>query len=384
RGGPMVIKNNIIENNQEGGIVCKGLDVEIIENIIRNNSTHFVGGGIYFIDCGNTSKISMNILTHNEANLGGGIRCAYCSPLISENVFFENTASQGGGGIVLRSSDALIVNNVFNGNCAGSGGAILCEETSAPKIVNNTLYGNNATYLGGALYFNYYSNAVIMNSILWGNSARSGKEIFIGNAGVSAVSIDYSNVERGEKSVFVKPGGSVLAWGDNMIDEDPGFVDRANNDFHLLYTSSCVGAGLESYTYSPGKDMEGDPRGSGHGSVEIGADEFYGRLYFTGEATPGGEIKARIVGGPGSQAYALLIGTEVLDPPLPTKYGALYLKTPYTTVGPLGAFPADGVLTLKARIPQSPVAPYDLPMQVLMDSTYLFHSLTNLAVLKIR
>jgi len=378
------VHHNIIINNQDGGIKCSGATVDIIENTISNNTTPFYGGAIFCIACNSASKISKNTFVDNYAEIGGAIRFAFCSPTVSENLFSGNMASHGGGALFLRSSDSQIINNVFCGNASKHGGAILAEQYSSPKIVNNTLYGNSATLCGGGLFCAYYSNAVIMNSIFWNNSARSGKEIYISSSGVSAVAIDYSNLERGENSVFVEAGGSALAWGSHMIDDDPDFADRDNKDFHLLYTSPCVGAGSKSYTYRPEEDMEGDKRGYSSTMVDIGADEFYNHLYFAGNAFPGGEIEARIVGEPGAQVHALLIGTETLDPPINMKYGKLYLQAPYLVIGPLGEIPPEGVLILKTRIPESPVAPYDLPMQALLDSTYLFQSLTNLGVLKIR
>jgi len=380
------IQHNIIENNKDGGILCSGESMIIRNNTISNNTTPSLGGGIECYYCDSSSAaIDMNTFSNNQASWGGAIYCHSASPLIGENRFTGNMASSMGGAIALHHSESIIRNNVFDGNeSIIGGGALYCKKSSAPKIINNTLYGNKATLYGGGLFCHDYSSPVILNSIFWNNSARSGNEIYISWHGISTVAINFSNVERGENSIFIEPGGSAIAWGSHMIDDDPGFVDGPNHDFHLLHTSPCVDAGTKHYTYFYSKDMEGDARGSNQTAADIGADEFHSHLYFAGHATPGGEVEARIVGDPGTPVHALFIGTAAADPPVYTKYGMLFIEEPYLVLGPLGDIPLDGVMRLKARIPQSPAAPYDLFMQALMESTHLNHSLTNLEILKIR
>ena len=56
----------------------------------------------------------------------------------------------------------------------------------------------------------------------------------------------------------------------NLIDVDPEFVDRANGDYHLLYSSPAIDAGDGDIEVSD--DMDGDLRPMG-GGCDIGADE---------------------------------------------------------------------------------------------------------------
>ncbi len=59
--------------------------------------------------------------------------------------------------------------------------------------------------------------------------------------------------------------GTVNLWA------DPGFVDPANGDYHLLPTSAAIDAGVDAGVTV---DMDGDPRPYGAG-YDIGADEYF-------------------------------------------------------------------------------------------------------------
>jgi hypothetical protein len=165
--------------------------------------------------------------------------------------------------------------------------------------------------------------------------------------------------------------------GTGNIDVDPQFADAGSFDLHLLYTSPCRDAGDDTAVIDT-EDFEGDPR-IAVGAVDMGADEFHRHLYYTGDATPGGNIKGKFVGLPGTSPLALFLGAGVLDPPAKTMWGYYYLAPPWLMIGPLGSIPADGILVLSTTLPATPPAPYDVPMQALIGD-----SLTNLSVLEVR
>ncbi|MHC4945061.1 MAG: right-handed parallel beta-helix repeat-containing protein [Planctomycetota bacterium] len=378
------ITNNLISGNSSdhsgGGILCYSYSSPTItHNTIAENSAPS-GGGIYCQGhC--VPIIKSNTITANKSAGGGGIYCWNSSPTIMDNTINGNV-TQKGGGIFCGVASPTIANNIISGNTAGSdgttgyGGGIFFTKCVSPTITNNTITWNEAAD-GGGILCKFSSSLIVTNTILWDNSALIGPEISLGET--ATVDIAYSDVTGGQVSINVEPGGT-LTWGSGMIDADPLFVDPGNGDFHLIHSSSCRASGDNATPHLPDYDFEGDPRIC-QGVVDMGADECYRHLYCMGDFTPGGNMKGKFVGLPGTSPVGLFLGSGVLDPPLPTAWGNFYLQAPWFLI-PLVPIPGDGVLVLPATIPGSPSAPYDVPMQALigLDSD----SLSNLYVLEVR
>jgi len=206
---------------------------------------------------------------------------------------------------------------------------------------------------------------VLTNTLLWNNSAGSGyPEIVLWAA---SPTVTYCDVKGG--------------WpGTGNINADPLFSDPNKADYHLTWSSPCRGSGDNSAQDLPDTDYEGDPR-IYQGTVDIGADEFYTHLYYTGEATPGGEIQGKVVGTPGTWPVGLFFGSGVLETPRYHRWGEFWLEEPWFVV-PLIPIPATGILTMPTTLPLAPPAPWDLPMQGLVGLNS--DSLTNLCVLEVR
>jgi len=189
----------------------------------------------------------------------------------------------------------------------------------------------------------------------------------------STLTINYSDVEDGQSSVYVEPG-STLNWGAGNIDADPLYVDA--DTFHLTWDSPCKDTG-DNTAVTELYDIEGDPRIS-YGTVDMGADEFYRHLYFTGDATPGGSAALRFVGDPGAQV-GFVFGFDIFDPPIPGAYGNWYMKPPMMLVLGLGPIPLNGVYVLPGSLPPTPAGPYTLYFQAMID-----WELTNLCVMYVQ
>lgn len=234
-------------------------------------------------------------------------------------------------------------------------------------IVNGLgkLLGPN-DWRGGGVY-NYKASPTITNCIFrynWPND-----EIY--NLGTSNPVVTYSDVINGYD-------------GTGNIKSYPGFVDEVGRDLRITYSSPCHNSGNNNAPYLPDTDVDGDPRVC-YDKVDMGADEFDTHLYWmgdsnwTGMARPGGSIKVKLVGHPGSVPVGLFVGSDVLKTPLTTKWGPFHLGSPVTLIGPLGAIPVNGVYVLSGTIPPSPLAPYDMPMQALIGNSF-----SNLSVLEVR
>jgi len=214
----MINGNSAGEGNagSGGGIRCENSCPTITYNDITGNSAVIRGAGI-FCRANSNALITHNILTGNTTKGGAGISLEGSSPVISGNVFRDNSADYNGGAITCREgSSPAITNNLFDRNAAGSGrgGAIFIRDTSAPVIGNSTFSGNSAGKDGGGIACDGTS-PTIENSILWSNDAPADPQISGGSPVVS-----YCDVEGG--------------WvGVGNIDADPLFVDEPNSDFRL-------------------------------------------------------------------------------------------------------------------------------------------------------
>lgn len=363
--GSPSISGNIITDNfctyQGVGVNCYRANPTIDNNVISYNTSQDGAGGGIMCYMEAHVVITNNIITGNVAQTGAGISCTGdCNVTIKNNVISYNAAdTHYAGGIRGHSGSHLdIVNNLIYGNSASNGGGVELFTDTTANITNNTIFGNSASTQGGGLHV-YYKNchAVIKNTIFWGNDSPLGPAILI--KGTSTVTIDYSDLEGGQTSVEVE-SGCTLNWGASMIDADPLFVDSANDDLHLTYTSPCRGIGDNSSVSEP-NDIEGDPR-IAYGIVDMGADEFYTHLYWTGDATPGGSAALKFVGLPGSPVH-LWLGSGIIDPPTPTIYGDWYLQFPLLADVALGNLPSSGVMVLPFILPVTAPTPLSLPFQ---------------------
>lgn len=401
---PALVTGNIISDNyldgsmhgSSGGIHCLFCNPRITLNTIQDNAIFGNGGGIYCenafamieynqiirnspagIFCTNScGHIHTNVIC--ESGNQGGIACNLnSSPSIHANLISH---TDGGSGIACyMNSSPFIANNMIfrNSNTGFDGGGIRCYRFSSPTISCNTVYTNSAPR-GGGISSDDYSWPLISNSIFWGNSATEGPEIYIGNtSGASALTIAYCDVQGGQANVHLA-SNSYLDWGDGMIDVDPLFVDAAQDDLHLLYTSPCKDAGNSGVYNPPSLDFEGHSR---YGQpVDLGADEFSRHfLYYTGDATPGASIKIKITEKPHQGPVFLWAGSGVLPDAMNTNFGKWHLQFPLIFGAELGFMPPEGLVEYEYTFPPDFPVPLEIPLQSLSGQF-----LTNLLVMEVK
>ncbi|MHC4943703.1 MAG: NosD domain-containing protein [Planctomycetota bacterium] len=404
------IRNNIICNNQAtgdgGGIFCYEASPLIEDNIISYNETELHGAGIACMES-SAAEILNNTIHENRGGTmlgngwGGGIGGKNSSVYIADNDIHNNYAHTGGGGVWFKNSSPVIVdnrihdnesewrgggiyigghsesscvkNNLIHDNTSLTGGGMHYTESYLADLACNTIVNNTAIHTGGGLHINTAGTEEITNSIIFGNTAAQAAELWVG--GGTDLTVAYCCVGTGPGTHWAEPG-STLIQGAGMIDEPPQFVAPAEEDFHLLYTSPCRDAGTNSGNLDS-EDFEGDPR-IVYGTIDMGADEFAAHLYYLGEATPGGSVKAKLIGTPGSSPVGLFIGLTLFDTPVTTPWGDFFIEPPYEMVT-TSPFPQSGVIALPETIPVYLPTPLDIFMQALVQD-----ELTNLSVVEVR
>jgi len=290
---PYILNCSITGNNADfgGGVEFKYSPTPVLDQCtIEDNSAYSQGGAVSSISSAVSiwySAISGNVSDGD----GGGIYSdnsyvdVYCCTVVG------NDADSAGGAIILYSSSeySVIENSMISGNRAVDGGGIDCH-TTAPTITNCTITGNRAAGEGGGVRFTSGSLPTVMNSLLWGDSASTGPEIWIGTTATpSTLSVSYSDVQGGQEGAYVE-AGCTLDWLAGNMDDDPLFVDPGywddsgtpgdpsddiwvDGDHHLSSGSPCIDTGTEAASIT--EDIDEDPRPLLNG-YDMGADEYDG------------------------------------------------------------------------------------------------------------
>jgi len=400
------IKGNIIKGNECGSHGGGGIynyqsspqiiGNQIIENIASQNN-YGDGGGIHFFHCNNTPMVANNLIARNIAGWGGGgiysessspqiihnqiidntttglygsgggLYFSYCdySPLVENNLIAGNTAETTGGGFYIQNDPGpMIINNIITKNSAQTKGGGIYNNSSHPLITNNTITKNMADMGGGLRFAKDCSKGNITNTIIWDNQAQTSPEISINGI---MPEVSYCNIKG--------------SWpGIGNINAGPLFVNGTSDDYHLTFSSPCKDSGDNNAPGLTQEDFEYDPR-IASGIVDMGADEFHTHLYYTGNATPGGNIELKFIDTPNTAPVIFWLGSGVLNTPLSLPpHGDWHLQFPILFEAILGSIPSpDGVLLLNGVIPLTMPAPIDLPLQAGIGTKF-----TNLIELKIK
>jgi hypothetical protein len=262
----------------EGRVEAAGSEIAPIVFTAQDETTGW--GGMRFVSTNSNGQAeSLLSFCHFEYgratgsfpyNNGGAIHCTDSSPYIEDSIFTNNYAAGGGGAICLYNwSSPEIRRTNFSFNHAGSGGAIFAwnpmygwswplfaevefhHNTSTsegavfylyknvyPVLYHLTLFQNSSySAYGSAIYASDNCHFHLHNSILWQDSAP---ELYMDYN--STATVHNSLLTNGNESYIVGPNSNVSFEG-NILSEDPRFVDIANHDFNLHWSSPCIDAG---------------------------------------------------------------------------------------------------------------------------------------------
>jgi hypothetical protein len=176
-GSAPIVTSNTIRSNRAGnvsttkqdssggGLAVYAIDTvpvpEISRNLIQDNATALLGGGVFFGQAYDTTTyfpsvglLDSNLIELNRAFSGGGVFMGVTDAVVTNNTITDNTADFGGGVAAARSADPgdqlVLTNNLISFNYGllyGGGG--LATSYSMPDVRNNNLHGNQPNNVDG-------------------------------------------------------------------------------------------------------------------------------------------------------------------------------------------------------------------------------------------
>jgi hypothetical protein len=372
-GPGSVLEGFTITGGRQGGIECLSSSPVIRWNTIRKNYArwligvatfpgyvHAFGGGLYCV--GSAARIEHCEIVENIASAygsseqsatsyGGGAYLSSCSVEFRQCLFLANRAMAGAE---VTSATAY-------------GGGLYAGGNSQVKMVNCAILKNTSMGDGGGVFssrvpirlvnclaaYNYIESLYPHPQGVGGlNGVTAVNCIIRENGGTEAIGVlSYCNIKGG-------------ASGAGNFDADPGFIDGMNADFHLRPDSLCRDAGTLDPDL-PDTDFDGTPRVAGK-SVDVGLDEFFAQLSFTGTPSPGQTIQVRVLGEPGQRVYWAFARRTLTQPGgIPGLLGTFFLDPTALALLDLGAMPAGGQLTFAFRF-ESTFPRITVPMQALV------------------
>jgi hypothetical protein len=265
-----------------GGAICTAIDkLRISHCLFRNNMSYHPninesGGGAIALT--KSPVIEYCEFCYNESTFGSALLIfnSKISPYIRNNYFHHNN---GHGTINIGSWDGkntspVLINNIIANNHSTGHGVIHISNGGGETVfINNTIVNNTCDGDGGAIFTNYETaKPLFINTIIYGNKPAQVR------LEMESELHFLNSIIEGGKDKF--SGQSFTGTYQNIIEENPQFVNEAQNDFHLKDSSPCIGSGADSvevngiWYYAPKIDIEGNPRPNPTGSApDIGANE---------------------------------------------------------------------------------------------------------------
>lgn len=272
---------------------------------VNESSRRGYGAGVYFINGTGTITIKNVIFKENIAFVvGAGIFGLYDNNVFTnefniESCEFINNLSRGGSGIyfyaaAFNSGVFRIENSLFNGNISkdesvnkgscGSSAWLRANGTNSlmtTSIINSTFVNNidlgtqnglnnfNRATLGLSRTTANTHNASVSNSIFYDNEIANGVTARSISGLIENIAIVTVNNSIDEQNFSIISSGSKT----NTSNNNPLFVDPANNNYTLMATSPAVDSGDNSFSTMGTTDLFGKAR-IFNNTIDIGAYEY--------------------------------------------------------------------------------------------------------------
>ncbi len=271
----VVIASNTVHDCAGGGIGGGQCDYITFENnTVYNNSWYTVYGtsGLNIINAWNfdNNTATPRIIMRNNRSFGNILKIAWNIGGTGTNCKFYD-----GNGIILDNNNAAK-------NTLGS-------YTGKFLIENNLCYLNG----GRGINVNYSDNVTILNNTTYQNGVSDGgpgigiesefiaqgstnisvyNNIFYGRPGEKVTEVNSSTITHNNNLTFEGTGTPFFSGNQNIVGQNPQFVDAASGNFQLNGNSPALNVGSSTGGQFSGQDIVGVSRPQGAG-VDIGAFE---------------------------------------------------------------------------------------------------------------
>ena len=291
------ITSTVLDKLQGGAALFN--DEATVNGCAFIDNTAVVGGAVYIRGSDADVKFANCTFMGNTAKSGGAVLELSSNGGTFENCLFSNnraTVSHGGG---LRSdSPSLLTNTVFYNNTANTeGGGVYFP--NGGTVINSTFYSNTSNTRGGGIYFGTSATtpSTLRNSLLIGNTATdnaSGHQVYVNNTtATNEVNLQNNLIAGGadpmgtdQGAVYANTGAGGLMQANTVDASDVATVFASimadEEDFlRLAMGSPAANAGNNEYLKNdtPANtdddittDLAGRPR-IVDGTVDLGAYE---------------------------------------------------------------------------------------------------------------
>ena len=294
--GNAIVRNNIIANNTSCGVDVLNGNVTVQNNHIFNNvsasgagaNCRVNGFGIYAHD-NTVIRTNINLLNNLiEQNQDGGISMynldASTTVNIEQNVIRSNGVLGQGPGV---STGIFALTNVIGNLITGNGGPGIDQYlNNTITVINNTVYLNS---LSCVPQYAYQGTEVQLGIV--DNAATLSNNMIVGSSNSYPVVSCTSNPFEGQFNwdhniVYdtVTHTGSIPCFPDPTginLYVDPHLRNPSGGDYHLAAGSPAIDTGNNSAPLLTTTDLDGNPRiqdatGTPCAIVDIGAYEYPG------------------------------------------------------------------------------------------------------------
>ena len=263
-----LVVGNTSSNGSGGGVYATGTksvvtNCDVIANAAKlpAGTTSTGGGGVMLVSGAQAwnSRIMYNQSPLNNS-CGGGVFLSSGGSLVNCTIMNNtNLAGYGGGGVWVMGAGNTLRNCLITGNNKGASntGAGVGTHGGSALIESCTIVTNSGNGIGGS---HWDCNYTCINTIAYFNVLP---DVTTGTGAGSTLIASNSCMSN---------TGKVTRGSGNII-TTPLFVNRAAGNYRLLPGSPGVDAGVTQAWMSVATDLDGQPRISANGLVDMGAYE---------------------------------------------------------------------------------------------------------------